>query len=206
YLLEAIFKAAGEKVGVIGTVNFRYDQKIIPSTHTTPGATELQALLAEMKNAQVSTVIMEVSSHALKMRRTDGIEFDGVIFTNLSREHLDFHPDMDDYFNSKARLFTELLKDSVSRGKPGVALIEGQDLYGQKLLEKLKKIQSISVATFGMSSGFDFHAQWLQADLTGIRGKIGGHPFHLRLAGDFNILNTLAAIGMAEYSFSVTDA
>src|SRR5579885_2464857 len=98
YLLESILKAAGRREGLIGTVNFRFEGTVLPSTHTTPGALELQRLLAEMRSKGCDAVVMEVSSHALKQQRVGGIAFDGMVFTNLTPEHLDFHPDMQDYF------------------------------------------------------------------------------------------------------------
>ncbi len=105
YLLEAIAEAAGERVGVIGTVGARVAGEPVESAHTTPEASELQALLARMRSAGVATVAMEVSSHALDQHRVDGTWFAAACFTNLSHEHLDFHGTIDAYFEAKAALF-----------------------------------------------------------------------------------------------------
>ena len=106
YLLESIAVAAGDRAGVIGTVAARVGGVTLPVIHTTPEATELQALLASMRDSDVATVAMEVSSHALAQRRVDGTSFAAVCFTNLSHDHLDYHSSLDEYFEAKARLFT----------------------------------------------------------------------------------------------------
>ena len=105
YLLEAIARANGDRAGVIGTVEARVDGEVVPLQHTTPEATDLQALLAQMRDRSVATVAMEVSSHALDQRRVDGTHFAAVTFTNLTHEHLDYHPTVEAYFDAKARLF-----------------------------------------------------------------------------------------------------
>ena len=105
YLLEAIGRDAGERVGVIGTVGARIAGQTVATEHTTPEASDLQELLARMRDAAVATVAMEVSSHALEQHRVDGVQFAAVCFTNLSHEHLDYHGSLDAYFEAKARLF-----------------------------------------------------------------------------------------------------
>ena len=111
YLAEAGLRAAGRVVGLIGTVGVRIDGVDVPSALTTPEAPALQALLAVMAERGVDTVVMEVSSHALELGRVDGVEFAVGAFTNLSRDHLDFHPTMADYFEAKARLFDPAAAD-----------------------------------------------------------------------------------------------
>ena len=106
YLLDAIARRAGDRVGVIGTVGARVAGESIAIAHTTPEASDLQALLARMRDAGAATVAMEVSSHALEQHRVDGVQFAAVCFTNLSHEHLDYHGTLDAYFAAKARLFT----------------------------------------------------------------------------------------------------
>ena len=123
YLVESIFSAAGMAPGVLGTINYRYRGRIFPALHTTPESIDLQALLAEMVEAGVQSVAMEVSSHALAMERIRGIEFDGALFTNLTRDHLDFHEDMEDYFSAKCSLFTDYLSGSSKKKK--FAVIHG---------------------------------------------------------------------------------
>src|SRR5439155_14254748 len=106
YLLESIARAAGDRTGVIGTVSARIGDHALPALHTTPEATELQFVLAAMRDDDVATVAMEVSSHALDQHRVDATAFSAACFTNLSHDHLDYHGSPDAYFDAKARLFT----------------------------------------------------------------------------------------------------
>ena len=110
YLLDAGLRAAGETTGLIGTIETRIGDIGLPSARTTPEAPDLQALLAVMVERGVGSVSMEVSSHALALHRVDGTSFDVVAFSNLSQDHLDFHADLDDYFEAKARLFTPAVR------------------------------------------------------------------------------------------------
>jgi UDP-N-acetylmuramoyl-L-alanyl-D-glutamate--2,6-diaminopimelate ligase len=107
YLIEAMLKPLGP-VGVIGTVDTRFMGCSIPAKMTTPESVDLMASLAEMHRAGVKNTVMEISSHALEQHRADGMQLDAALFTNLSRDHLDYHGDMQSYFQAKARLFTEL--------------------------------------------------------------------------------------------------
>ena len=131
YLLDGVFRAAGRKTGVIGTIAYRVGDETRPAPFTTPEAPALQTLLADMRAAGVTHVAMEVSSHALAQHRADGIRFDAAAFTNLTRDHLDFHETMATYWAAKARLFTELLPAS---GKPDpVAVVHVPDAWGERL-------------------------------------------------------------------------
>jgi UDP-N-acetylmuramoyl-L-alanyl-D-glutamate--2,6-diaminopimelate ligase len=139
YLLESIFSTAGYKTGVIGTINYRYNNKIFPSTHTTPFSSDLQKILYEMVENKVEVVIMEVSSHSLVQKRVEGCDFDIAIFTNLSSEHLDYHQTMDNYFEAKSLLFKnikEQKKDIFNNTSLGrkVCVINYNDEYGKKLI------------------------------------------------------------------------
>jgi UDP-N-acetylmuramoyl-L-alanyl-D-glutamate--2,6-diaminopimelate ligase len=187
YIVEAILQEAGFKVGVIGTVNFRFGKKIYPSTHTTPGPVELQRLLAEMKSEGVTHVVMEVSSHALKQRRVDGISFDAMGFTNLTPEHLDFHPDIEDYFQSKAMLFREFFDRATASGKKPVRVVNADDRYGQRLLGELPTSKAYAL---GLAS--------LKDSLEGISGKFGDLNIKTGLTGQFNISNLLCAIELSQ--------
>lgn len=199
YLLEAILTAAGKKVGVIGTVNFRYGGKILESTHTTPGSVELQKLLAEMRDGGCDAVIMEVSSHALKQHRTAFIAFDGAVFTNLSPEHLDFHPDMEDYFRAKKLLFTDMVDFAISRGKRPCAAINGEDSYGKRLIQDLlaKPYPGFRWSEYGLSPECEVNGTGLSIDLSGIRGRAGDFEIRSELTGRFNAFNILAAASIA---------
>src|SRR5205807_6804300 len=127
---EALFRAAGWRRGVIGTLGARIAERELPGGRTTPEAPDLQALFSEMAAADVRAVAMEVSSHALALDRTRGTEFDIGVFTNLTQDHLDFHQTLEAYFDAKARLFTEYPSQSV---KPFAAVINLDDPYGQRL-------------------------------------------------------------------------
>lgn len=193
YLIESILKAAGHRVGVIGTVNFRFGEKVLLSTHTTPGAVELQQLLAEMKAMGATAVVMEVSSHALKQRRVAAVAFDGMVFTNLSPEHLDFHPDMADYFESKALLFTEYAEASARMGKNPTGAVNLDDTYGEKLLLRLRASGSPRTISFGLSPEADLSCAEIRINLSGINGKAGGIEIRSGLTGRFNAENILGA-------------
>jgi UDP-N-acetylmuramoyl-L-alanyl-D-glutamate--2,6-diaminopimelate ligase len=132
YLLESILAAAGLRCGVLGTVNYRYNGKILPAPNTTPESYEMQKILSEMANAGVTHVIAEVSSHALDLNRVDDCDFDLGIFTNLSPEHLDYHKDMEDYFRTKKRLFADLLPQS-RKGGSAKGVINADDPWGRRL-------------------------------------------------------------------------
>ena len=114
YLVASIFDAAGIRCGVLGTVGYRIGDEVREATHTTPEAPEVQALLREMVDRGCGACAMEVSSHALSLRRVDGMTFAAGVFTNLTRDHLDFHADMEAYFQAKRRLFEMLPRDAPS--------------------------------------------------------------------------------------------
>ena len=125
YLVEGGLRAAGRSTGLIGTVEMRIGDERIKSERTTPEATDLQALFAVMRERGVEAVAMEVSSHALVLGRVDGCVFDVAVFNNLSPEHMEFHSDMEDYFQAKAQLFTP------RRSK--AAVVNFDDEYGRRL-------------------------------------------------------------------------
>ena len=189
YLLESILNTAQYKTGVIGTVNIRYGKKIQPSDLTTPGPVEIQKLLSTMKAEGCTAVVMEVSSHALKQDRTARIAYDAVIFTNLSPEHQDFHPDMEDYFLSKQKLFTQSVKESTDAGKTVIAAINEVDPYGERLLHSLESHKLILIP-FGSHTTLD----QLKYSASGISGE----NFQSHLIGRFNASNILGAIAVAQ--------
>ena len=118
YLLGSIFEAAGIQCGRIGTVGYRIGRKEVEAERTTPEAPELQAMLREMVNQGCGACVMEVSSHALALKRVDFLRFSAAIFTNLTRDHLDFHRNMDDYFAAKRRLFDAVAGAGGRGGEP----------------------------------------------------------------------------------------
>ncbi|MGZ6371372.1 MAG: UDP-N-acetylmuramoyl-L-alanyl-D-glutamate--2,6-diaminopimelate ligase, partial [Bdellovibrionota bacterium] len=159
-----------------------------PSNNTTPGPVELQSLLAEMRDAGCKSVVMEVSSHGLKMHRTAQIAFDAAVFTNLTPEHLDFHPDMEDYFHAKGILFKEMADEAREIGKKPVAIINGEDEYGKRLIRELKQ----------EFLDFSQDAHQLKVDLSGIHGKAHGIEIQSKLTGRFNAFNIAAAVAAAK--------
>ncbi len=195
YLMEAILKQAGHQVGVIGTINYRYATFTFSSTHTTPGPVELQKLLSEMLHAGCTAVVMEVSSHSLKQRRVNSIAYDGLIFTNLSPEHLDFHTHMEDYFQSKSLLFTEIFHSSDTVLKHPVAAIYESDEFGRRLIQTIQTSphlsQRIQVYPFCIPSS-------LQTHTNGIRGTIEGIVIESNLIGAFNAANIAAAVKLSQ--------
>src|SRR4051794_22058076 len=128
YLLEAIANAAGDTAGVIGTVAARIGDRVLSTAHTTPEATELQAMLGTMRDQGVDTVAMEVSSHALDQHRVDATNFAATCFTNLTHDHLDYHGSVEAYFDAKARLF--------SPGFTRRAAIHVDDEHGKELARR----------------------------------------------------------------------
>lgn len=193
YLIEAICQAAGQKVGVIGTVNFRFGGQVLASTHTTPGAVELQRLIAQMKEAGCGTIVMEVSSHALQQGRVDAVAFDAMVFSNLSPEHLDFHPDMEHYFRAKALLFTDLVDYSLSKGKSPVAVVNQEHSYGQRLISELNSQPKAGFQVRAFSTGSRF-----QMSVDGIKYDSEGLKFESLLTGEFNSSNISAAVTVGQ--------
>ena len=198
YLLESIFSVAGYSPGVVGTVNYRYGGRVVPAPYTTPEATELQGLLAEMAGSGVQSLAMEVSSHSLEMERVRGVDFDGAVFANLSRDHLDFHGDMEHYFSAKASLFTDYLPGSVKERK--FAVVHGSGSWGQELLRRLQG-RDFQVVTYGEGKSWDIHPLEVEKDLQGLRGKIRmgdkDLSFTSRLIGMINLENIMGAVGVS---------
>jgi UDP-N-acetylmuramoyl-L-alanyl-D-glutamate--2,6-diaminopimelate ligase len=195
YLLEAIAVAAGQSFGVIGTVETRYAQRTEGLRHTTPEATELQALLARMRDAGVETVAMEVSSHALDQHRVDGTLFAVVCFTNLSQDHLDYHGTFDAYAAAKRRLFTPTFTD---RAAVNVATPIGRAIADEAAAGGLR------VMTFAIDGGdADLSAHAVELGARGTRFRLhdraSGRDLSvaLSLPGRFNIENALAAAATA---------
>lgn len=199
YLLESIFSAAGLVTGVIGTINYRYRDRLLPAHHTTPESVELQAILAEMAASAVQGVAMEVSSHALELERVRGMEFDVALFTNLSRDHLDFHVDMERYFAAKTKLFTDYLTASPKKKK--FAVIHGEDPRGKELLRRSRQA-GIEVLSYGKGRQWDVYPMEAQDGLEGLKGKIRlkdqTMAFSSHLIGSANLENILgaAAVGL----------
>jgi len=198
YMCEAGLRGAGVSSGVIGTVGTRIDGQFVKTTLTTPEAPELHAMFALMREQGVGACAMEVSSHALVMGRVDGVVYDLAVFLNLGRDHLDFHRDVEDYFQAKASLFTP---ERAAR-----ALVNVDDAHGRRLVEQT----SLPVRTMS-AAGRD--ADWRALD---VRLRAGGADFDvltpegfrhhagIGMPGPFNVSNALAAIAaLAEVGYDV---
>jgi UDP-N-acetylmuramoyl-L-alanyl-D-glutamate--2,6-diaminopimelate ligase len=197
FLIKHICEKAGLRCGLIGTVRYEIGERVLPAPRTTPESLDLQELLAQMANAGCRAAAMEVSSHALAQERIRGLEWDVAVFTNLTQDHLDYHGTMENYFESKAKLFTQLAQQQKKR-KP-VAVVNMDDRYGEQLLDRIDK--KISVVTFGMGVRADFRASNYRMEFGGTsyqldaRGK--SYLVRLPLIGRFNVANSMAALAGA---------
>lgn len=195
YILRDLLRAAGLGPGLIGTVEYQVGERVIPASRTTPDAVALQALLAQMVNAGCGAVAMEVSSHALAQRRTAGIEFDVAVFTNLTRDHLDYHGTLDAYFETKARLFAEL----GTGAKAGVAVVNRDDPRASELLALTPP--GVRRLTYGIGGGADVAAEDLSLGPDGVRFTLaspwGRAAVRANLYGRYNVSNILAAAAAA---------
>jgi UDP-N-acetylmuramoyl-L-alanyl-D-glutamate--2,6-diaminopimelate ligase len=197
FLIKHICEKAGLRCGLIGTVRYEIGERVLPAPRTTPESLDLQELLAQMANAGCRAAAMEVSSHALAQERIRGLEWEVAVFTNLTQDHLDYHGTMENYFESKAKLFTQLAQQQKKR-KP-VAVVNMDDRYGEQLLDRIDK--KISVVTFGMGVRADFRAANYRMEFGGTsyqldaRGK--SYLVRLPLIGRFNVANSMAALAAA---------
>ena len=190
FLVESILTAAGRKSALIGTIEYHVAGRTYPAPHTTPEALELARLFNEALGQGATDAVMEVSSHALAQQRIYGVPFDVAVFTNLTRDHLDYHRTMDEYFAAKRVLFEGCGTDA-----PRVAVTNLDDEYGVKLADFSRK-RSAMVLTYGWQRG-DFHAEKVDItprgtrfDLVAPREKI---PVFSPLIGRVNVYNILAA-------------
>ncbi|HEX3129968.1 MAG TPA: UDP-N-acetylmuramoyl-L-alanyl-D-glutamate--2,6-diaminopimelate ligase [Thermoanaerobaculia bacterium] len=187
-VVSAILDAADLPAGFIGTLGYRFRDRTFPGGHTTPEASDLFRTLRRMRDAGARAVAMEVSSHALDMGRAAGATFDAAVFTNLSRDHLDYHPDMESYFQAKRRLFGMLKPD-------GKAVVNVEDEYGKRLAAEIP-----GAVTFG--EGGQVWARDVEMTASGTRGILvtprGEVEFSTPLLGRYNLLNLLAAAATAE--------
>jgi UDP-N-acetylmuramoyl-L-alanyl-D-glutamate--2,6-diaminopimelate ligase len=197
FLIKHICEKAGLRCGLIGTVRYEIGERVLPAIRTTPESLDLQELLAQIVNAGCRAAAMEVSSHALAQDRTRGLEWNVAVFTNLTQDHLDFHGTMESYFESKAKLFTELGQQENKR--KSVAVINIDDRYGQQLLDKIDK--SVAIVTYGMGARADFRASNYRVEFSGTsyqldaRGK--SYLVRVPLIGRFNVANSVAALAAA---------
>jgi UDP-N-acetylmuramoyl-L-alanyl-D-glutamate--2,6-diaminopimelate ligase len=193
--------------GVIGTVNYRWKDKVFAAPNTTPESRDIHEILSLMLHDGVTHVIIEISSHGLELNRADDIELDSAIFTNLTRDHLDFHKTFEAYFNAKKRLF-DILHRSHKPNK--TALINTDDEYGRKIYNEYKKdrysstLKSYSYGIKQVDADIIAIENSIENKITGLKYKLNcedkSYTVSLKLAGKFQVYNSLAAFGAAYYS------
>ena len=192
FLVESILTAAGRKSVLVGTIEYHVAGKVLPAPHTTPESLELNQMLAQGLASGASEAVMEVSSHALAQERVYAIPFDVAVFTNLTRDHLDYHHTMEEYFAAKRILFEGCGTDA-----PRAAVINTDDEYGRELV-RISKKRGSQVVTYGWSSG-DIHATSVEISSRGTRFDLATPgetiPLFSPLIGRVNVYNILAAAG-----------
>lgn len=196
YLLKSIFESAGQKTGIIGTIGSVVDEKIIKTENTTPESTIIQEHLSTMVNANVKNCVMEVSSHSLDLKRVEDCNFDVGIFTNLSRDHLDYHKTLENYFKAKLKLFFMTKKANI---------INIDDDYGDRIIKSTSHLNT-SIITFGIEGKADIFATDIDYHLEGVNFVLntpkGSIDIHLNIPGKFSVYNALAAASCA-YAYNL---
>jgi UDP-N-acetylmuramoyl-L-alanyl-D-glutamate--2,6-diaminopimelate ligase len=194
FVLETILQTAKRKTALVGTIEYHVAGKVLPAPHTTPESLELNRLFRDALAEGASEAVMEVSSHALAQQRVFAIPFDVAVFTNLTRDHLDYHKTMDEYFSAKKALFVGCGTEA-----PRVAVLNTDDEYGKKLLKVSKSVAS-EVFTYGWSRG-NFHAERVEVSQRGTRFDLvmpdGRCAIWSPLIGNVNVYNLVAASAAA---------
>lgn len=185
-LLYKLVRALGHKAGLLSTVVNYIEDEAVPATHTTPDAIELNGLLRRMVEAGCEYVFMEVSSHAIAQERIAGLDFDGALFTNLTRDHIDYHKTFDNYRDTKKRLFDGLKKSAF-------AVTNKDDKNGLVMTQNCKA----AVHTYSTRSLADYKAQILEEGFDGMMLNINGKEVFVPLVGRFNVSNLLCIYGAA---------
>jgi UDP-N-acetylmuramoyl-L-alanyl-D-glutamate--2,6-diaminopimelate ligase len=187
YLLESVLHKAGYVPGVIGTVSYRWPNAAQPAPRTTPEAPDLQRMMSEMLAQGVTHCLIEVSSHALDLKRIWGVHFDIAVFTNLSAEHLDYHPSIEDYFEAKKKLF-------FLNAKKRTAVVNLDDPWGKRLISELP----LTTVSFGFEPAAIVRAEQYRFSETGIKADVDFPGGQLQicsaLMGKHNLSNILAAV------------
>lgn len=190
YFLKSILKEAGNKVGIIGTIENQIDDVVFESSVTTPESRDIQELLAKMVTMGCSYCVMETSSHALYLDRVASVPFTTAIFTNLTQDHLDFHKDLNDYLNAKKILFTYIKED-------GFSILNADDASSKEL----EKVAGGKIITYSLLNSSDYKASNIKMDINGTSFTLAYNQqqkdINLRMIGEFSIYNSLAAIAAA---------
>ncbi len=187
YLLKSILENAGYRVGLMGTIAIRIGDKEIPSLRTTPESLDLHRLFAEMVTGGIDYAVMEVSSHSLDLDRVGYVDFDYGVFTNLTRDHLDFHGNMKNYLEAKIKLFKSTDKFNI---------INADDPSSEIIIQKLSNLPTQTL-TYGIKNKADFNAEDIKVDCTGVRynlvWKNNSIPIEVKIPGIISVYNSLAA-------------
>jgi len=197
FLAHHLMNLGQMRCGLLGTIFYDLGGQQVPATHTTPESLEIQTLLSQMRGNGCRACAMEISSHALDQHRAHGLSFASAIFTNLTQDHLDYHGTMEKYFEAKVKLF------DIAAATPRASLvINGDDLWGRKLIERFASTGR--VIKYGFGAGCDFRANNVRYDMHGTQFELDakGRSFLVRtpLIGDFNVYNTLAALAAVSTS------
>jgi UDP-N-acetylmuramoyl-L-alanyl-D-glutamate--2,6-diaminopimelate ligase len=195
YLVEALLNAAGRSTVLVGTIEYHVAGEVRASAHTTPESRDLFELMADGAARGATELVMEVSSHALDQGRVDGVGFDVAVFTNLTRDHLDYHRTMDEYFRAKRLLF-----DGTRYPAPRVAVINAGDPLGEELVA-VSRQAGAQVITYGVGADADWRAEKIRFTPSGAAFTLvtpeGKAEVKSGLAGEVNVLNLLAALAAA---------
>ena len=193
YILESILKEGGRNVGVIGTVNYRYKGKSFQTSLTTPESNDLMKILGEMRDAGVTDIILEVSSHSLEQGRVRGLNWSRALFTNFSRDHLDYHLTMEEYFKAKSLLFASLREEEAQ----AKTIINMDDPKGREL----QRITKASTVSYGLGDNCSVRATDIHTSVEGLHFRLttpaGDTPIASTLFGQMNVYNILAAAAVA---------
>jgi UDP-N-acetylmuramoyl-L-alanyl-D-glutamate--2,6-diaminopimelate ligase len=185
-LLYRLFRGLGFKAGMLSTVENQINGEVIPSTHTTPDAINLNRLMKQMVDSGCEYCFMEVSSHAVDQHRIEGLEFNGAVFTNLTHDHLDYHKTFDNYLKAKKQFFDGLSKEAF-------AMTNIDDRNGNIMLQNTKAAKH----SYALRSPADFKAKIISDTVEGLQLDINGIEMHTRLIGEFNAYNLLAVYSAA---------
>ena len=193
YLVHSIFEAAGLKSAIMGTVGHRFGHVVVPAATTTPDSLTLHDLFSQFVSAGLQYVIMETSSQGLAQHRLAGLEFKTAVFTNLTQDHLDYHESMDEYLNAKAMLFRQIQREN------GLAVLNADDPASNQI----RQATDAKVQTYGLDKIADLTARDIESTLKGLTftaiTPLGKIRAKLRLMGDYNLYNALAAIGIVQH-------
>jgi UDP-N-acetylmuramoyl-L-alanyl-D-glutamate--2,6-diaminopimelate ligase len=204
YLLESILKASGVRVGVLGTIEYRIGSRVWPAPVTTPESLDLQYYLSEMVGEGVTHAVMEVSSHALEQGRCRGLNFDVGVFTNLTRDHLDYHRNMEAYYQAKARLFFHYLGETASNPETR-AIINRDDLFGERLWAEA----AVPKRDYGLEKDTAYRPLTVHSSFQGTEAQIqtprGVFEVTSPLIGRHNVYNFLAAWAAGEALYIPTE-